>query len=328
MTNVRRSEALATVAGLVATATGASAQVLPNWPARPVTLVIPYDVGGAGDTMGRLVAQKLTAALGQNFVPVNRTGAGGLVAANDLTHAAPDGYTLFISAFVQLILANAVDQHGSIDPVKDFTHIAYFGGSPTVIFSNPADFAAKNLKELVAYCKGNPGKLDFGLAAYGSTGHLVAALLQREAKISFNYVPFRGGNDTMTSVLGGHIPVASFTISTAGKELQDGRVRGLAVSSARRMAQFPNVPTFAEQGLPDIVTLGWYGLSGPANMPPAIVRRLNGVVVKALEQPDMREVLKNLAFEQPPPYDAAAFTAFIGRETAHWMPLALSIHQQ
>jgi tripartite-type tricarboxylate transporter receptor subunit TctC len=310
------------------TAAGASAQPAPAWPARPVTLVIPYGLGGAGDTVGRLIAQKLTAEFGQNFITVNKTGAGGLVAANDVARAQPDGYTLFISSMGELILANAIDQNSSLNPVKDFTHIAFFGGSPAVIFSNPALLPAKNLKELVAYSKANPGKPDFGLAAYGSSGHLVSTLLQREAHITFNYVPYRGGNDTLTSVLGGHIPIAAFTISTAGKQIENGRVRGLAVSSAHRMPLFPNVPTFAEQGFPDIVLSGWYGLSGPAHMPPDIVKKLNAAVVKAMEQPELREAYKNLTLEQPPPYDAAAFTAFVARETARWTPIAQSIHVQ
>ena len=315
---------LAVLFGLTA---GSSSAQAPAWPTKPVTVIIPNGVGGEADTVGRLLAQKLTAAFGQNFIAENREGAGGLVAANDVLRARPDGYTLFISSFGQLILANAIEQNGSLDPLN-FSHIAYLGGSPAVLISNPSIFEPKSLKDLIAYCKGNPGKLDVGLAAYGSSGHLATVLLQREAHIAFDYVPYRGGNGALVSLLGGHIPVASFTLSTASKQIAAGRVRALAVASARRLPLFPNLPTFREQGFSDIVASNWYGLSGPPNLPPDIVKRLNAAVLKVLQEPDIRDVLKNLSMEPPPPYDAPAYTAFIKREAARWLPVAKSIRIQ
>jgi tripartite-type tricarboxylate transporter receptor subunit TctC len=316
---------LCLVIGLVAiSTTGSSAQNDVNWPMRPVTLVIPNGPGGEGDTLGRLIAQKLTATFGQNFIAENRNGAGGLLAANDMVRARPDGYTLFVSSFGQLILANAIEQNGSLDPLG-FTHIAFFGGSPAVIITNPAQFSGKTLKDFIAYCKSNPGKLDVGLAAYGSSGHLATVLLQRDAHIDFDFVPYRGGNDALVSLLGGHIPVAAFTLSTASKQLAAGRVRALAVASERRISLFPALPTFREQGFGNIVASNWFGLSGPAGIPAPIVNRLNAAVVKALKEPEIREVLRNLAMEQPPPYNAAAYTAFIKREADHWLPVAKSI---
>lgn len=318
---------IAAVFALTALATSGSSAQTPTWPSKPVTIIIPNGAGGEGDTLGRLIAQKLTVAFGQNFIAENREGAGGLVAANDMLRARPDGYTLFVSSFGQLILANAIEQNASLDPLA-FTHIAYFGGSPAVIISNPSLFEPKTLKELVAYSKANPGKLDLGLAAYGSSGHLATVLLQREAHITFNYVPYRGGNEALVSLLGGHIPVASFTLSTASKQIAAGRVRAIAVASERRLPLFPNLPTFREQGFKDIVASNWFGLSGPANMPPDIVKRLNAAVVKALQEPDIREILRNLSMEQAPPYDPAAYTAFVKRQADQWIPVAKSIRIQ
>lgn len=315
--------ALAVLLAVLSLGTTSSAQNQ-SWPTHPVTIIIPNGVGGEGDTLGRLIAQKLTAAFGQNFIAQNREGAGGLLAANDMVRARPDGYTLFVSSFGALILANAIEQNASLDPLG-FTHIAYFGGSPAVIIANPALFQPKDLKELIAYCRANPGKLDLGLAAYGSSGHLATVLLQREAHITLDYVPYRGGNDALISLLGGHIPVASFTLSTASKQLSAGHVQAIAVASAQRLPRFPNLETFREQGFPDIVASNWFGLSGPPGMPADIVARLNAAVVKALQEPDVKEILANLSMEQPPPYSAAQYTAFVKREAARWIPVAKSI---
>ena len=307
---------------LIATTQGSLAQTA--WPTKPVTLIIPNGAGGEGDTLGRLIAQKLTAAFGQNFIAQTREGAGGLLAANDVLHARPDGYTLFVSSFGALILANAIEQNGSLDPLG-FTHIAFFGGSPAVIITNPSQNELKTLKDFVAYCKANPGKLDVGLAAFGSSGHLATVLLQRDANIDFQFVPYRGGNDALVSLLGGHIPAASFTLSTASKQLAAGLVRGIAVASDHRLPLFPNLPTFREQGYRDIVASNWFGLSGPPGIPADIVKRLNVAVVKALQEPDIRAILRNLSMEQPAPYDAPAYTAFVKQQADQWLPVAKSI---
>jgi tripartite-type tricarboxylate transporter receptor subunit TctC len=291
-----------------------------EYPAKPVKIIAPFAPGGSADTLGRLVAIKLTESLGQQFVVENRPGAGGLLGSELVARAAPDGYTLVVSGVASHVVAPALNPNLSFDPVKDFSHIALFGGPPDVlVVSNP--LPARTLAEFIAYGKTNPGKLSYGTPGIGTHGHLVAELLQQRASFRMEHVPYRGAGQAVGDIVGNQIPAGSFTLTTASEHIKGGTIRALAVSSPKRLPDYPDVPTYTELGFPELVTVTWFALSGPAGMPETIVRKLNGEVIKALAQPDIRQRLHRDAID-PEPLDPAAFVRFIEAETKIWAPIA------
>ena len=291
-----------------------------EYPAKPVKIIAPFAPGGSADTLGRLVAIKLTESLGQQFVVENRPGAGGLLGSELVARAAPDGYTLVVSGVASHVVAPALNPNLSFDPVKDFSHIALFGGPPDVlVVSNP--LPARTLAEFIAYGKTNPGKLSYGTPGIGTHGHLVAELLQQRAGFRMEHVPYRGAGQAVGDIVGNQIPAGSFTLTTASEHIKGGTIRALAVSSPKRLPDYPDVPTYTELGFPELVTVTWFALSGPAGMPETIVRKLNGEVIKALAQPDIRQRLHRDAID-PEPLDPAAFVRFIEAETKIWAPIA------
>ena len=289
------------------------------WPEKPVRIIVPFAPGGSADTLGRLVAQKLSAHLKAGFVIENRAGAGGAVGAELAAKAAPDGYTLVVSGIASHVIAPLLPQGTPYDPVRDFTHIALFGGPPAVLAVNPST-EAKDLRELVALAKAKPGALSYGSPGNGTQGQLVAELFKQRAGIQMVHVPYKGAAGAMTDLMAGHIQVVSTTLTTAATQIRAGRARGLAVSAPRRLPEFPDIPTYAEMGYPDLVATVWFSLSGPANLPGDIVNRLNAEVNRALELPDVRERLKLEGIE-PSPMGAREFNAFVAEELKRWAPV-------
>jgi tripartite-type tricarboxylate transporter receptor subunit TctC len=291
-----------------------------EWPVKPVKIIAPFAPGGTADTLGRLVAIKLTESLGQQFVVENRPGAGGLLGSEMVARAAPDGYTLVVSGVASHVVAPALNPNLPFDPIKDFTHIALFGGPPDVlVVSNPTP--AKTLAEFIAYGKANPGKLSYATPGIGTHGHLVAELLQQRANFKMEHVPYRGAGQAVGDIVGNQIAAGSFTLTSASEHIRAGSMRALAVSSPKRLPEYPDVPTYTELGFPELVTVTWFSLSGPAGMPEAIVKKLNAEVIKALAQPDIRQRLARDAID-PEPLDPAAFVRFIEAETKIWVPIA------
>ena len=290
-----------------------------DWPARPVKIVVPFAPGGSADTLGRLVAQKLTEQLKENFVIENRGGAGGAVGADLVAKAQPDGYTLVVSGIASHVIAPLLPQGTPYDPQKDFTHIALFGGPPAVLAVNPS-LPAKNLKDFVALAKAKPGALSYGSPGNGTQGQLVAELFKRLAGIDLQHVPYKGASGAVTDMIAGHIPAVSTTLSTAAGQIRAGRARALAISASARLPEYPDIPTFAESGYPDLIATVWFSLSGPAGMPPRIVERLNGEVRRALELSDVKEKLRHEGIT-PNRLDAKEFTAFVADELRRWAPI-------
>jgi tripartite-type tricarboxylate transporter receptor subunit TctC len=298
-----------------AVASGAAAQ---SWPERPVRIIAPFAPGGSADTLGRLVAQKLTESLKETFVVENRPGAGGALGSDLVAKAAPDGYTLVVSGIASHVLAPAI-QGTPYDPVRDFTHIALFGGPPAVLAVNPS-LKVKDLREFVALAKSKPMSLSYGSPGNGTQGQLVAELFKQHAGIDLLHVPYKGASAAVADLIAGHISAVSTTLTTAAGQIRSGRAVGLAISSEARLPEFPDVPTFAEMGYPDIVATVWFSLSGPANLPAEIVQRLNTEVNRALQLADVRERLKTEGIV-PTPMDPKAFTAFVAAEVKRWGPI-------
>jgi tripartite-type tricarboxylate transporter receptor subunit TctC len=287
------------------------------WPERPVKIIVPFAPGGTADTLGRLVAQKLGEHLKASFIVENRPGAGGAIGSDLAAKAAPDGYTLVVSGIASHVIAPALPQGTPYDPVRDFTHIAPFGGPPAVLAVHPS-LQAKDLREFVLLARSRP--LSYGSPGNGTQGQLVAELFKQRAKIDLQHVPYKGASGAVTDLIAGHIPVVSTTLTTAATQIRAGKARGLAISAPLRLAEFPDIPTYAELGYPDLVATVWFSLSGPANLPADIVERLNAEVGRALELPDVRERLKPEGIV-PSRMNAKDFAAFVADEVKRWGPI-------
>ena len=310
----------ALVIALSSIAVVAPASAADTWPSKPVRIVVPYGPGGSADTLGRLAAQKLTEALGQQFVIENRAGAGGLVGSEIVAHAAPDGYTLVVSGIASHVIAPALNPNTAFDPIKDFTHIVLLGGPPDALVTTKA-VRAKTLPEFIALAKTAPGGLSYGTPGIGTHGHLVAELLQKEAGFKMTNVPYRGAAAAVTDIIAGQIPAGCFTLTTASEQIRAGNLNAIAVTTKRRLPDYPDLPTFVELGYPDLVAVTWFALSGPAGLPPDVVTRINQAVIKGFDSPDVRKRLARDAID-PEKLSPAEFTEFVKQETARWAPLA------
>jgi tripartite-type tricarboxylate transporter receptor subunit TctC len=289
------------------------------WPDKPVKIIVPFAPGGSADTLGRLVAQKLSEQLKASFVVENRAGAGGSIGSELASNAAPDGYTLVVSGIASHVIAPALPKGTPYDPMRDFTHIALFGGPPAVLAVHPS-VQAKDLREFVLLAKSKPGGLSYGSPGNGTQGQLVAELFKQRAGIDVVHVPYKGASAAVADLIAGHIPAVSTTLTTAASQIRAGKARGLAISAPSRLADFPGIPTFAELGYPDLVATVWFSLSGPAKLPPDIVERLNAEVNRALELPEVRERLKPEGIV-PMLLSARDFSAFVADEVQRWGPV-------
>jgi tripartite-type tricarboxylate transporter receptor subunit TctC len=290
-----------------------------SWPERPVKIVAPFAPGGTADTLGRLVAAKLTEQLKESFVVENRPGAGGAVGSEIVSNAAPDGYTFVVSGIASHVIAPNLPRGTPYDPMKDFTHVALLGGPPAVFAVAPS-LPAKTLKEFVAMAKEKPGALTYGSPGNGTQGQLVAELFKREAGIDLLHVPYKGASAAVADLIGGRISSVSTTLTTASGQIKGGRARALALSSAERLPDYPDIPTFAEQGYPNIIGTVWFSLSGPAGLPADIVNKLNAEVRRALHAADVRDRVRHDGIV-PNDLDAKQFTAFVAEELKRWAPI-------
>jgi tripartite-type tricarboxylate transporter receptor subunit TctC len=291
-------------------------------PARPVRIVAPFAPGGTADTLARIAADKLTVRLGQNVVVENRPGAGGTIGSEFVAKSAADGYTLVVSGVASHVIAPAMSP-APFDPLRSFTHVALFGGPPTVLVVYPG-LEARDLKSFVELSKSRAGGIAFGSPGQGTQGHLTAELFKAQTGANLTHAPYKGAALAMTDLIAGHIPAASTTLTTAATQIKSGRARALAISAAERLPEFADVPTFAESGYPELVAIVWFSLSGPAGLPAPVVARLNAEVRALLLLPDVRERLRPEGIE-PNDLDPAQFTEFVRAEIARWTPLARAL---
>ena len=291
-----------------------------DWPLRPIKLVVPFSPGGSADTLGRIFAHALSESLGQPVYVENRGGAGGMTASAQVARAEPDGYTLVVSGVASHVIAPIFNARSDYDPMRDFTHIAYFGGPPIVLVAHPS-LRVRTLEQLVALLRKGPEP--YGSPGAGSQGHIVAAYLAQKLGLKLAHVPYKGGNPAMFDLIGGHIKLASVTWTTALAHIEFGAVVPIAVTASKRLTRAPSLPTFAELGFPDLIATTWFSLSGPPRLPVDIVDRLNRKVLKALDLPEVRARLDQEGIEAEK-MDSAAFTAFVEAEVARWTPMAKS----
>jgi tripartite-type tricarboxylate transporter receptor subunit TctC len=296
---------------------GAIAQA---WPAKPVRVIVPYAPGGTADTLGRVVADHMTEAFGQQFVIENRAGAGGVVGSQVTARSPADGYTLVVSGVGSHVVAPAINPNTQFDPMKDFTHIALFGGPPAVFVVNPKT-GIENVAGLVAALN-TPGRtLSYASPGAGTHGHLMAEFFLMKTGLKMEHIPYRGAGQAMGDLVAGHVPVGSTTFSTAATHIRTGALKPLAVTAPERLPTFPDIPTFAELGWPDLVGTVWFGLSGPAGLPADVVEKLNRETIRALSTPVAKERLARDAIATRP-LTPAEFTRFVETEITVWGPVA------
>jgi len=294
-----------------------------EWPTKPIRLIVPSSAGGAADLMGRTFATALTPALGQQFVIDNRAGAGGMIATEAVARAEPDGYALMVSGLPYHILGPAMNPNVTFDPIRDFSHVAYFGGSPLVLVVHPS-LGVTTFAQLSALAAASKTGLDYVSPGLGTVGHLVAEYLGARAKIDLRHVPYRGGAAAVIDLVAGHTKVGCLTWSTALQHVRAGTLVAVAISTAERLPDAPDLPTFAELGFPDVVLTAWFSLSGPAGLQESVVSRLNHLVNEAMAQPDVRKSLERDAVLSQP-MTPAGLTTFFRDETDKWAPVARSL---
>ena len=281
-----RSARIVTAFFFLALSLGAIAQ--DGYPSKPVRLVVPYAPGGVSDITGRIVAQKMTELLGQPMVVENRTGAGGMVGTGAVAKAEPDGYTIVLSSLSAYAIGPRLVKQPLYDPVKDFTPIAALALSPTVLTVNNA-LPVRSVRELIAYAKANPGRLTYGSSGIGSVAHISAEVLRASTGIELVHVPYKSAAQSYPDMIQGSIAMIFDALPSAIQHIKSGKAKPLAMMSDRRAALVPDVPTFAEAGYPEATLRLWVGLHGPANMPPAVVQKLNETAARAVAAPDLRE---------------------------------------
>jgi tripartite-type tricarboxylate transporter receptor subunit TctC len=309
----------AVVAVICATPATANAQ---TWPDRAIHLVVPAGPGGPTDVLARLIADRLQQALGQPVIVDNRGGAGGAIGARGVAAALPDGYTLMLGNTATLANIPAVSKNAAYDPVKNFAPIAKLTDSYQLLVVTPA-FPAKTVAELIAYAKANSGKLDYAAVGAGNLTHLSGELLKARTGIDFAIVHYKSGAEAMTAVVGGQVQFAIDNVTVVRPLVQDRRLRALAVTSRKRQADFPDLPTMIEAGIPDYQVTSFFGVVAPAATPPEIVDKLNRAINAALRTPEMQTAFANLG-AQPATETPQQFAAFIAGELAKWTDLSNS----
>ncbi len=282
-----------------------------GYPNRPIRLIVPYPPGGANDTFARPIAKKLSDTLGQVVVD-NRGGASGVIGVSLVTAAAPDGYTLLATSG-SLYLIPLTLKNPPFDPIKDLTPIVAAVTSTTVIAVHPS-VPADSMKSLVDYGKKNPGVLKYGTAGAGRLQHLTGTSLSRAIGIPLTQVSYKGGAQALTDLVGGHVNMGILHLSTVLPHIKSGKLRGLAVVEDHRSKAYPDLPTVSESGFPGYaMPEPWLGFAGPAGMPPAIVKRINAEVNKALLEPDVRAVLERAGYTITPGHTPEYFRDLANR---------------
>jgi tripartite-type tricarboxylate transporter receptor subunit TctC len=312
---------LAASIAVAATALVATATAQERYPARPIRLVIPSVPAGVHDVIGRVWAEKVKPQLG-TIVIDNRGGGGGLIGANDVAHAQPDGYSILLGSTTTHVLLTPAMANPPYDPVKDFSAVAVFAASSTSVVIN-ASVPARTLTELIAYAKANPGKLSYGSAGNGSITNLAGELFKlRAGGLDIVHVPYKGIGQAVSDLIGGQIPILSANATAQILDLhRAGKVRILAVNARARIKSAPDIPTAIEAGLPDMVALTTFGVFAPAGTPRPILERINAVTQDAMAEPQFQNELLRLGFEPVLHVGPDKAAGVFKEELARWTPI-------
>jgi tripartite-type tricarboxylate transporter receptor subunit TctC len=290
-----------------------------QYPTRPVRLIVPYPPGGANDAVSRLLAPKMGEQLGQNIVVDNRGGGNTIIGSELVAKAVPDGHTILIIAAGHAINPSLYPKL-PYDTARDFAPVALVGDGAYVLVAHPS-LGAATTAELIAVAKAKPGQIAYASSSTGNLTHLAAEVFNSLAGIKMLHVPYKGGGPAMLDLLGGRVSVFFSTVAVARPHLQSGKIRGLGVTTARRSAALPSMPTIAESGLPGYEVSGWYGLVAPAATPKAVIARLHGVVQSVTRQADIREKLLAVGVDVVES-TTAQFGQRINSELAKWEKIA------
>jgi tripartite-type tricarboxylate transporter receptor subunit TctC len=258
-----------------------------NYPTKPIRFIVPFAPGGNTDVQARLIGQKLTDAMGQQVIIDNRPGAGGTIGVDMAAKAAPDGYTLVLASFGNILVGPSLYKKLPYDPVKDLAPVILVSEPAGLIVVHPS-VPVKSLRELIDYAKANPGKLNYASAGNGTWNHLFAEQLKSITGIQIAHVPYKGAGPAMTDVVGGHVQVMFAPFPSARTHLKSGRLRALAVTGTKRSLLFPQVPTVAQAGLPNYSAASWFGILTPAGTSRAIIARVNQEVNRAFAMPEIK----------------------------------------
>ena len=298
---------------LIAAPQGTFAQ---SYPTKPIRLLVPYAAGGATDIMARVVAQKLSENLGQQVVVENRPGAGGNIAADAVAKAAPDGYTLFFGSTGPLVINPSLYAKLSFDPVKDFAPIGLVGDMPLFLVV-PVSQPVHSIKDLIALAKAKPGQLNYASSGVGGTTHLAMELFKTTAGVDILHIPYKGTAAGVADMLAGNIQVMFDVMATSGPHVKTGKLRFIGVTTTKRSAFAPDVPTIADAGFPGFEATFWTGFLAPAGTPREIINKLSAELAKVIALPELRERFATLGME-PRTSNSEQFAAFIRSETVKW----------
>src|SRR2546423_1067144 len=291
------------------------------WPSQPLHMVIPWPPGGGNDILGRMLAEALAPALGQSVIVGNKGGANGLIGAEAVAHAAPDGYTMMFHTVTTHLINQAFYAKVPYDTINDFSPVALIGEVPHVLVANPS-LPAKNLAELIALAKQEPGKLSYASFGTGSSSHLSGALFNSMLGVKLVHVPYKGGGPALTDTLGGHIPLYFATVATALPSIRSGKLRALAGTTATRSRMLPDVPTVDEAaGIKGYETSAMFAVWAPARTPAPIVPRLKADIMRVLKTPAFSAKLQEQGVEPARPNSPAEMAAYISAQQPKWAQL-------
>lgn len=310
-----RRAVLSTIA-LAAAATlplGASAQ---NYPTKPITIVVPFAAGGTTDILARLVGQHLSTELGQPVVVENKAGAGGNIGAAYAAKAPADGHTLFMGTVGTHAINAALYKKLPYDPVKDFAPLSRVAMVPNLLVAHPSQ-PFKTVQEMIAYAKANPGKINFGSPGNGSSPHLSGELFKSLTKVDMVHVPYKGSAPAVSDLLGGQISIMFDNLPSVIPHVRAGKLRAIAISTAKRSADLPNVPTIAEAGVPGYEATSWFGMFAPAATPAPVLAKISTALGKVLANPEVKKKIDDQGGE-PANETPAQFADFIQKESLKW----------
>ncbi len=298
------------------------AQNTTNWPTKPVRIIVPYAAAGGSDTLARIIAEQLSKKFNQTFIVENKPGAGGTIGSDFAAKSPPDGYTLVISGVGSHVIA-PFQYPNKYDPVKDFTHIAYLGGPPLALVVNPS-LPINDLKSFVSYAKAQPNGMVYGSPGIGTHGNIIGQYFSEMNNLSLVHVGYKGGGSVVNDIAGGQLPAGIMTLTSAKPLVLANKLRLIAVTSSKRLANFPNTPTFEELGYSKFTSTTWFSVSAPAGVPTPIVEKLNLAINQSMQTPAAKEKLEfdDLEFI---PMSSKEFNKYVQTEISTWGPIALKV---